>query len=696
MNDYVDCNLAREVLDTMLIAKNISNEFQEREITALDFFLASLEYADSTLLEMICEMHEQTAERLTAQANVVAIMSNKRLYEKYIGISYESFIQAKKVKEDNKNFVIQGFIKQDILTLEAYMLVMNLDYGLSRDLENALGKAKAIYEQLEVNSIDLDTLLYCIISDVNSRVSKYIAEQYKVDVQELKKELGDYLGLEGLILNPKEFEKKKANTSNAIVKQSSIKIPDSIKNCVTNLNSKFSKIGRCDIMGRDDEIYEVWNIISKKTKRNAILIGEPGVGKSAIVEAITYSIIEGTCPKDYRGHTVLELNLNAMVAGTHYRGDFEAKVQDLVDFIQTQDKLIVFVDEIHQIIGAGNAEGSGPDLAGSIKPILARDDVVFIGATTMDEYNRIFESDGALSRRFERVVIEEPKGKKLRDMVKGRVKTLSEFHNVSCTREMLENIIVSATSFETIANPDRTIDLLDKSMAIAKIDGDNTLKLEHIQKVYRRYFNKFDTYSVKQKRITAYHEAGHFVAWLLSKTKVNEKCTLISIVPAFHWQGVTMFDRSDRIDSSGTMQFLRDSISIDLAGRIAQQYIESDIDTGASSDIQHLVKQIEYYYLKCGMSDEFKHYAFVDGSELKITDEDSKKLRDKVQKLINEVYDETQKLMDDNKEGLERVAKLLYDKKIITATQAKNVFYNKGNKVKAKPKEPKKVKAEAK
>ena len=117
MNDYVDCNLAREVLDTMLIAKNISNEFQEREITALDFFLASLEYADSTLLEMICEMHEQTAERLTAQANVVAIMSNKRLYEKYIGISYESFIQAKKVKENNKEFVIQGFIKQDILTI---------------------------------------------------------------------------------------------------------------------------------------------------------------------------------------------------------------------------------------------------------------------------------------------------------------------------------------------------------------------------------------------------------------------------------------------------------------------------------------------------------------------------------------------------------------------------------------------------
>ena len=147
-------------------------------------------------------------------------------------------------------------------------------------------------------------------------------------------------------------------------------------------------------------------------------------------------------------------------------------------------KLIVFVDEIHQIIGAGNAEGSGPDLAGSIKPILARDDVVFIGATTMDEYKRIFESDGALSRRFERVVIEEPKGKKLRDMIKGRVKTLSEFHNVSCTQEMLENVIVSATSFNDIANPDRTIDLIDKSMAIAKIDGDNTLKLKNIKKVY--------------------------------------------------------------------------------------------------------------------------------------------------------------------------------------------------------------------
>ena len=468
-----------------------------------------------------------------------------------------------------------------------------------------------------------------------------------------------------MVLNQKELAKQKSGNNYAIVKQP-LQIPESIKNCVTNLNSKFSK-GKCDIMGRDDEIYEVWNIISKKTKRNAILIGEPGVGKSAIVEAITYSILNGTCPKEYKNYTVIELNLNSMVAGTHYRGDFEAKVQDLIDFIEKKDNLIVFVDEIHQIIGAGNAEGSGPDLAGSIKPILARDDVVFIGATTMDEYRRIFDSDGALSRRFERVVIEEPKGKKLRDMIKGRVKTLSDFHNVTCTQEMLENVIVSASSFNDIANPDRTIDLLDKSMAVAKIDGDKALKLEHIQKVYRRFFKQFDTYTVKQKRITAYHEAGHFVAWLLSKTKVNEKCTLISIVPAFHWAGVTMFDRSDKIDSSGTMQLLRDSISIGVAGRIAQQFVEKAIDTGASSDIQNLVAQIEEYFLNCGMDEKYKNYAFNDDSKLMITDEVTADIRQRTQDLID---------------GLDRVAKLLYENKIITAAQAKRAFYNKGRKKK--------------
>lgn len=694
MNDYVDCNLSREVLDTMLIAQKISKEFQEREITALDFFLASLEYSDTTLLELICEAQpDLTGERISATPNVVAIMSNKTMYQKYIGKSYDMFVEAKKKTEESRQFVVQGILQKDILTLETYMLLMDLEYGLSQDLEQALSMAEAICEQIDVPAVQLDDLLYCIIANENNRASRYIADQFKVNIKEIKKDLGNLLGIEGLVLSKNELAKQKGDNTKSVAKLN-LAIPDSIKNCVTNLNSKFSKIGNCDIMGRDDEIYEVWNIISKKTKRNAILIGEPGVGKSAIVEAITYSIINGTCPKEYANHTVIELNLNSMVAGTHYRGDFEAKVQELIDFVQTQENLIVFIDEIHQIIGAGNAEGSGPDLAGSIKPILARDDVVFIGATTMDEYKRIFESDGALSRRFERVVIEEPKGKKLREMVKGRVKTLSEFHNVSCTQQMLENVIVSATSFNDIANPDRTIDLLDKSMAIAKIDGDKVLKLEHIQKVYRRYFKQFDTYTVKQKKITAYHEAGHFVAWLLSKTKVNEKCTLISIVPAFHWQGVTMFDRSDKIDSSGTMQFLRDSISIGVAGRIAQQYIEKDIDTGASSDIQNLVKQIEYYFLNCGMDDEYKNYAFVEDSGLKITDEVSDSIRTRVKKLIDEVYAETEKLLEDNKDGLDRVASLLYSKKIITATEAKNAFYNKGGKKKSKT--TKKVEASTK
>lgn len=690
MNDYVDCNLSREVLDTMLIAQKISKEFQEREITALDFFLASLEYSDTSLLELIVEAQPDiTGQRIAATPNVVAIMSNKTMYQKYVGKSYDMFIEAKKKKEDNKQFVVEGILKQDILTLETYMLVMDLEYGLSQDLEKALAMAEAICEQIDVPAVQLDDLLYCIISNENSRATKYIAEQYKVNVKELKVDLGNTLGIEGLVLNQKELAKQNSGNNYAIVKQP-LQIPESIKNCVTNLNSKFSK-GKCDIMGRDDEIYEVWNIISKKTKRNAILIGEPGVGKSAIVEAITYSILNGTCPKEYKNYTVIELNLNSMVAGTHYRGDFEAKVQDLIEFIEKKDNLIVFVDEIHQIIGAGNAEGSGPDLAGSIKPILARDDVVFIGATTMDEYRRIFDTDGALSRRFERVVIEEPKGKKLRDMIKGRVKTLSEFHNVSCTQEMLENVIVSATSFNDIANPDRTIDLLDKSMAVAKIDGDKALKLDHIQKVYRRYFKQFDTYTVKQKKITAYHEAGHFVAWLLSKTKVNEKCTLISIVPAFHWAGVTMFDRSDKIDSSGTMQLLRDSISIGVAGRIAQQFVEKAIDTGASSDIQNLVAQIEEYFLNCGMDEKYKNYAFNDDSKLMITDEVTADIRQRTQDLINEVYAETEKLLEENKDGLDRVAKLLYEKKIITASQAKRAFYNKGHKKKTTKIEPKEM-----
>ena len=143
-----------------------------------------------------------------------------------------------------------------------------------------------------------------------------------------------------------------------------------------------------------------------------------------------------------------------------------------------------------------------------------------------------------------------------------------------------------------------------------------------------------------------------------------------------------MFDRSDKIDSSGTMQLLRDSISIGVAGRIAQQFVEKAIDTGASSDIQNLVAQIEEYFLNCGMDEKYKNYAFNDDSKLMITDEVTADIRQRTQDLINEVYAETQKLLEENKDGLDRVAKLLYENKIITAAQAKRAFYNKGRKKK--------------
>ena len=191
-----------------------------------------------------------------------------------------------------------------------------------------------------------------------------------------------------------------------------------------------------------------------------------------------------------------------MVAGTKYRGEFEEKTQRLIEFLESTDKVIIFLDEIHHLLGTGSAEGSGPDLSGSLKPLLARDNVVFIGATTTDEYNRIFARDGALSRRFEIVVIKEPKFNEVKSMISARVERLSNYHNVKVSDKMLDNILVCASSFSNVSNPDRSIDLLDKSMAVAKMNKSKELKMEHIKRVYELDHRRLERIVLKSRNST--------------------------------------------------------------------------------------------------------------------------------------------------------------------------------------------------
>lgn len=200
-----------------------------------------------------------------------------------------------------------------------------------------------------------------------------------------------------------------------------IEIPQELKSFVRNLNEEFNG-QTCDISQRDRECNLVWQTMLKQTKRNVVLLGEPGTGKTSIVIKMVYDIMNHTCPKEFEGFTILALDVTASVAGTMYRGQAEERFSNLVDYLNSQPRIILFIDEMHLINGAGACKEGEIDLANTLKPILAGGKVRVIGATTQDEYEKYFSRDGAMKRRFRPVYIKEPKTSEVYCMLKKALK----------------------------------------------------------------------------------------------------------------------------------------------------------------------------------------------------------------------------------------------------------------------------------
>ncbi|WEV39492.1 ATP-dependent Clp protease ATP-binding subunit [Lactobacillus sp. ESL0680] len=236
-----------------------------------------------------------------------------------------------------------------------------------------------------------------------------------------------------------------------------------------NLNER-AENGQIDpVIGRDQEIARVIEILSRRTKNNPVLIGEPGVGKTAVAEAIATAIVTKKAPHDLLNKRVISLDLGGLVAGTKYRGEFEDRMKKIIKEITKDGKIILFVDEMHTLIGAGGAEGS-IDAANILKPSLARGDIQMIGATTFDEYQKYVEKDQALARRFQQVRLNEPSRAESLAILTGLQAKYEKFHHVKFTKAALEDAVDLSSRY--ISNrylPDKAIDLIDEAGAAVKI-----------------------------------------------------------------------------------------------------------------------------------------------------------------------------------------------------------------------------------
>ena len=326
--------------------------------------------------------------------------------------------------------------------------VSNLDkqnIKLSASFMKSLEKSEALMTKLGDSFIAIDTWIISNKKDIESLFSKYI------DVDELIKTLKQIRGGQSI---------QSANAD---------EILDSLSKYGVDLNSKALDGSLEPVIGRDEEINRMMQILIRKTKNNPILIGEPGTGKTAIVEGLATKIILGDVPISLRNKRIFSLDMSALIAGAKYRGEFEERLKAVISEVQKNTNIILFIDEIHTIIGAGASEGS-MDAANILKPALARGELQTIGATTLKEYRKYFEKDTAMQRRFLSIRVEEPNANESLQILRGLKERLEIHHNITIKDSALISAVSLSTRYITDRFlPDKAIDLIDEAAAELKM-----------------------------------------------------------------------------------------------------------------------------------------------------------------------------------------------------------------------------------
>lgn len=323
--------------------------------------------------------------------------------------------------------------------------------ALSRDLNNALLKSNAAIKQFKDEFVSVEHLLLGLL-------------QGNDDVARLLKDAG--LSEKGLVAAIKDL--RKGSTVNS---QTSSQQYNSLQKYARNLNEA-ARDGKLDpVIGRDDEIRRTLHILSRRSKNNPILVGEPGVGKTAIAEGLAHRIVNGDIPENLRSKIIYALDMGQLIAGAKYKGEFEERLKSVVKEVsESSGEIILFIDEIHTLVGAGGGEGA-MDAANILKPALARGELRAIGATTLNEYQKYFEKDKALERRFQKVMIDEPTNEDAISILRGLKDRYETHHHVRIKDEAIIAAVELSQRYMTDRFlPDKAIDLIDESAAKLRLE----------------------------------------------------------------------------------------------------------------------------------------------------------------------------------------------------------------------------------
>jgi len=350
-------------------------------------------------------------------------------------------------------------------TIQSFPKVSGGDIMLSRDANKALNEAEIIAQKMNDEYVSIEHLILAIF-DSKSKVAQILKDQgvtgkgLKATIEELRK-------------GERVTSASAEETYNALNKYAK------------NLN-ELARTGKLDpVIGRDEEIRRVLQILTRRTKNNPMLVGEPGVGKTAIAEGLAHRIVDGDVPENLKDKIVFSLDMGALIAGAKYKGEFEERLKSVVkEVTAAEGDIVLFIDEIHTLVGAGGGEGA-MDAANILKPALARGELRAIGATTLDEYQKYFEKDKALERRFQKVLVDEPDTESAISILRGIKEKYETHHKVQIKDEAI--IAAVELSQRYITNrflPDKAIDLMDE--AASKLRMEINSKPEELDVLDRR------------------------------------------------------------------------------------------------------------------------------------------------------------------------------------------------------------------
>lgn len=359
------------------------------------------------------------------------------------------------------------------LNLTPKTLVINVGAkGLSETAKLTLRNAYEVAQDYDQEFCGTEHILYSILTQKNARATVLLRDM-NIDIDSLQSEVEQFL-------NRQQYDETESGEAPRRSKRSKKTALDFYG---TDLTAE-AKNGKLDpVVGRDNQIRRVITILNRRTKNNPVLIGEPGVGKTAIVEGLAQRIVNEDVPDSLLDKRIVLLDLAGMIAGTKYRGEFEERLKKVMGELEKDNKTIIFIDELHLIVGAGAAEGA-MDAGNILKPALARGKIQLIGATTTAEYTKHIEKDAALERRFQPVQVPETTPAETLAILKGLRKHYESFHGVTLSDEVLEDAVTLAKRYvQDRYMPDKAIDLIDETAAHLRIDkGKTSPEVRRLQK----------------------------------------------------------------------------------------------------------------------------------------------------------------------------------------------------------------------